>query len=86
MEPDPETMALPSFFLAISELGPDVPEELKEALGDTREEMKFFCSAIRRVGRAAEPGFIVSFSSTFCNLDVVVAPGTKRGCNFRDRA
>lgn len=46
----------------------------------TGEEMRFFCSAIRKVGLAAEPGFTVSSCPACLDLELVVAPETK--CSF----
>lgn len=41
------------------------------------EVMRYFCSAIRKVGLLVEPGFQVNFRHV-----VIVAPRTKRGSIF----
>lgn len=58
-----EVAGLPSFFPKASELGPDVSEDITTAIKGAEEQMKYFCSTVRKVGLAAEPGFNVSFFS-----------------------
>lgn len=79
MELDPVVAALPSFFPRPGELGPDMPEEFKAGFDGAREEMKFFCSAIRKAGLSAKLSFVVSCCPPCLVLEVVVAPGTKCG-------
>lgn len=60
LEPDLEEVGVPSFFPEASEFRPDVPEELAASIGSAGEQMRYFCSAIRKVGLKAEPGFKAS--------------------------
>lgn len=70
---DPVVASLPSLFPRASELGPDVPEETRAAKDGVSEEMKLFCSAVRRVGLSMEPGFSVRF---FMPCDLFCAQGS----------
>lgn len=77
LDSDLDVSRVPSFLLEADQFGPDVPEELAMPIISSGEVMRYFCSAIRKVGLLVEPGFQVNFRHV-----VIVAPRTKRGSIF----